>query len=421
MKFNKWTLGLAAVGVVSLAGVVQAEERSNPVMTALASTQISGYVDTVAIWRPGNQNSQQALGGGWNVPGSVNGNPNLAAAGVGFDKADGFNLNVVGLTIEKPLDEAEWAAGYKVDLLFGPDAVNWNQSANVATGVGSSDFAIKQAYVTLRAPLGNGLDFKLGTFDSVVGYESFTSYKNPTWSRSYGWEIEPTQHTGALVSYKFNDIISVAAGIANTAQSGINVRGARPNGSLVSESEKTYMGAIALTAPESLGFLAGSTLYAGVVDGLNGVVSQTDTTWVYVGGTLNTPIECLKLGMAWDYRMTKDTPNVAAPAANESSYAQTLAGYLTWQAAEKLKVIGRIDWAKGTVGTWYPVNILEVNPKNQLLALTGTLDYSLWENVVTRLEFRWDRDLTDQHNGSGPFGFDDQNNYYLALNVIYKF
>ena len=45
MKFNKWTLGLAAVGVVSLASAVQAEERDNPVMTALSSTAISGYVD----------------------------------------------------------------------------------------------------------------------------------------------------------------------------------------------------------------------------------------------------------------------------------------------------------------------------------------------------------------------------------------
>jgi hypothetical protein len=41
------------------------------------------------------------------------------------------------------------------------------------------------------------------------------------------------------------------------------------------------------------------------------------------------------------------------------------------------------------------------------------------------LEFRWDRDLTAQHLNSagvgGPFGYDDNNNYMLALNVIYKF
>ena len=41
---------------------------------------------------------------------------------IGASKADGFNLDVVQLRIDKPLDEADWAAGYRVDLWFGPDA-----------------------------------------------------------------------------------------------------------------------------------------------------------------------------------------------------------------------------------------------------------------------------------------------------------
>lgn len=41
MKFNKWTLGLAALGVVSLASVVQAEERTNPVLTAAAPPMLT--------------------------------------------------------------------------------------------------------------------------------------------------------------------------------------------------------------------------------------------------------------------------------------------------------------------------------------------------------------------------------------------
>ena len=38
------------------------------------------------------------------------------------------------------------------------------------------------------------------------------------------------------------------------------------------ESYKTYMGSIALTAPDSMGFLKGSTLYAGIVNGYNSSV-----------------------------------------------------------------------------------------------------------------------------------------------------
>src|SRR5205814_1690287 len=88
------------------------------------------------------------------------------------NKQDGFNLDVVKLSIAKPQDESPWASGYQVDLLFGPDAVGYNTSANAnhnyyhynySYGT-SPDFAIKQAYVALRTPIGNGIDWKIGVF-----------------------------------------------------------------------------------------------------------------------------------------------------------------------------------------------------------------------------------------------------------------
>ena len=56
MKFNKWTLGLAAVGAVSLASAVRADEAPKlvPLNTALSSTTISGYVDVAAQYNLGN-------------------------------------------------------------------------------------------------------------------------------------------------------------------------------------------------------------------------------------------------------------------------------------------------------------------------------------------------------------------------------
>src|SRR5512147_2822775 len=57
MKINKWTVGLAAVGLVSLPSVLQAEEKLSPLQTALSSTVISGYVNTAARWNPGTGNA----------------------------------------------------------------------------------------------------------------------------------------------------------------------------------------------------------------------------------------------------------------------------------------------------------------------------------------------------------------------------
>src|SRR5438128_9436953 len=123
MKFNKWTVGLAAGGVVSLASVVQADEAQKPMsqlQTAVSSTTLSGFVDTSIIWKPGT--------GDANLPGRQ-------YDGVG--KLDGFNLNVVGLTLEKSLSEEQWASGYRADLWFGPDAGTYR--ALIGNGGGDSN------------------------------------------------------------------------------------------------------------------------------------------------------------------------------------------------------------------------------------------------------------------------------------------
>jgi len=444
MKFNKWTLGLAALGVVSLASAVQAEEKS-PVLSALSQTTISGYVDTSFVWRMGNNFNRQVapigvmapVPGGLSyplAPASVFGTRLVPGGAPMTTKENGFNLNVVGLTFSKDMDEAEWAAGYKVDLLFGPDATGYNPSAISA---GPADFAVKQAYIDLRAPVGNGLDFRLGVFDSPLGYEAFESYKNPNYTRSWGWTLSPKELTGAQVSYKFCEEFSASAGIAEVAANGINARTGRA-GSLGSDWEKAYFGAITLTAPESLGFLKGSTLTVGALNGLGtgALVPGTwnsDITWLYAGATLNTPLEGLKVGVAYDYALT-DHQNTGSAYVG-AMYAYAVSGYITYQATEKLKLALRGEYAQSTDGVWYLTNIGgfgDQNPKNRLLGLTATVDYSLWANVVTRLEFRWDHDLTGQHYtddignpnagvSKGPFGWDDRNNFMLALNVIYKF
>src|SRR6266496_5400669 len=229
MKFNKWTVGLAAVGVVSLASAARAEEKVSTVMTAVSSTTLSGYVDTSAQWNFGTGNA--------NLPDYRFGGPS---------KADGFNLNVVQLRIENPLNEAEWAAGYRVDLWAGPDANVLNTQSILASG--ASDFAIRQAYVALRMPVGNGIDWKVGVFDSIIGYESVESGSNPNYTRSYGHSIEPQTHTGLLASYRFSDMVSVSAGVANTVNSAINSRATTGSvlngGNAYAESYKAYMASL---------------------------------------------------------------------------------------------------------------------------------------------------------------------------------
>ena len=402
MKVNRWTLGLAAGGLVNLGSVIQAEEAPHQVLTALSQTTLSGYVDTSAIWKFGTGNS--AL-------------PGRAYDGVG--KLDGFNLNVVKLGLEKALDEAQWAAGYKVDLLFGPDAATYQGTFGSGGSLGSlgDDIAIQNAYVELRAPVGNGIDIKIGAFESPLGYEAFDAGKNPNYSRSFGYSMGPKQHTGVLASYQLVDSLSVYGGVANTHTGAINARPARA-GIAADESEKTYLAGLTITTPESLGFLSGLTLYAGVVNGLSG--ARTDTTSTYVGATIPTPLEGLSIGAAWDYRF--NGVNATTPASRTTSnWANAIAGYLSYQCTEKLKITDRVDYLTGSDGT-LGINVggLGSDKQPEVLSNAVTLDYSLWANVISRAELRWDHSLTgDKLYGRG-IG-DQKNAFTLAANLIYKF
>lgn len=374
MKVNKWTMGLAAVGLVSLPSLVQAEEKASPVMTALSSTTLSGFVDTSMQWDMGT--------------GNVN-SPPFAFNAI---KQDGFNLNVVQIILDKPMDEGQWASGYHIDLALGPDGP-------AVTGGGP----IKQAYVALRAPVGNGIDFKLGRWDTIIGYETFSSANNPNYTRSYGYTVEPTEHTGLLATYQINKQIGISGGIANTLTTlATNFKSTR------SESAKAYMASVALTAPDDWGAVAGSVLYGGFITGFGSATENQDN--YYVGATINTPVKNLKAGASFDY---VNNPGGVTTIPSTVVWA----AYTSYQATEKMSIHGRFEYAEAFTGGAI------VN--RDILEATVTLQYDLWKNVLSRLEFRWDHAA----DGAGPmFGGtltspapNKVNNYMLVANVVYKF
>jgi hypothetical protein len=395
--------------------MVQAEEKPNQLLTALSSTTISGYVDTSAHWTLGTGNA--------NPPGYAYNTPS---------KQDGFNLNVVDVTIEKPLDEGTWSAGYKVELWLGPNAVRFNTSSPSGFGpsqvpgpAAASDLSLKQAYVALRIPVQNGIDVKLGTFDTIIGYEVANAGSDPNYTRSYGYTIEPTQHTGLLASYQINKLVGISAGIANTWSAGIN------NRTLRAESSKAYMTAMTFTAPDDWGFLAGSTLGAGLVDGYNTLIGN-DVTSYYIGGTINTPWKAVKLGASWDYAHAHD--NSFGP----TGYAQAAALYASVTPPDsKFSFHVRGEWFDITDGYATGGKFNGTGPlalgnvggiPSEVIAITGTLQYDLWANVLSRLELRWDHATTGSRpfggtvGGSGiPGGAGKKNEVLIAANVIYKF
>lgn len=411
MKINKWTLGLAAVGLVSLAPAVFAQTAApapaapaapttTPLMTSLSATTISGYVDTSAVWNPGT------------------GNANPAPYAFNAGKQDGFNIDQVDIKLAKPIEEGKWSAGYVAELNYGPDATIIDGGAGTAP--------IRQAYVDLGVPVGNGLELKMGRWDNILGYETSDSMNDPNWTRSYGYTFEPTEHTGLLASYKFADWLGVQVGAADTlTTTAINARSlpSFPSQGYPAESKKTVVSLITLTAPDSWGFLKGSALYGGFDHG-QGTVSHDTTEW-YAGATINTPLTGLSLGASYD---SIDHVTLPSPVAGfaDAGYFQAAAGYASYKFNDKASFNARFEYADGgALSTLEALqNGIAYGSLEKVMALTGTFEYDLWANVMSRVEVRWDHNA----GGNGPtfggttVGAPAKNNEILiAANVIYKF
>jgi hypothetical protein len=383
---NKWTLGLAAVGLVSLAPGVRAQGTNAPapaaipMTTALTGTTISGYVDTSAVWVPGTGNAHPVVT-----------SPN------GGSHPDAFNLDSADVKIARAPDAGKWTAGYTLEAQYGPDAIN------------PFGNPLRQAYVELMVPLGNGLDLEMGQWDNIIGYESNDDYKNPNWSRSYGYDIEPVSHTGILATYKFCDAFSAQFGVADSLTSVGNATAATFGGA---ESKKSIVSLLTLTAPDSWGALKGSTLSAGFDDGLGSVTA--DRQHLYAGTTINTPVKGLTFGAAYDSVWNNDTGGFGAVTLG---YASSIGLYASYAFTDKASLNVRAEYAHGALFG----GLAPSAPAAEVFAVTGTFQYQLWDNVTSRLELRWD------HSGRGAaFGGTgllptERNQVLLAANVIYKF
>jgi hypothetical protein len=393
MKFNKWTLGLAAVGAVSLASAVRADDaKIIPLQTALANTTISGYVDTAVQYNPGNV-------------GPATGYSQAVPAGTLASQVDAFSLNDLDIAIDHPLDSTPWAAGYHIDLNYGSEAVGLSaDSFSSYSGNTDGNFsAIRQAYVALSTPVGNGIQWKLGIQDDIIGYEGNTDSSNPNYTRSIGYSIEPTTLLGLVGTYQINSIISVQGGIAE------NYTTSPAAGSVAPEevSSKAFVGAVSLTAPDSWGWIKGATANLGVV--LSPYKDGSDN--YYAGITIPTPLSALKLGSSFDLRSVANGDGHANPQ-NDSGWV--LGVYGNYQATDKLAFNLRGEYydLTGAVNPYADT----ANGKGE--ELTATIQYNLWANVTSRAEFRWD------HSDAGDaFVYDTPavNSYILALNVIYTF
>ncbi|HEX9047957.1 MAG TPA: outer membrane beta-barrel protein [Verrucomicrobiae bacterium] len=372
------------------------EAKLVPLTTALSSTVISGYVDVGAQYNIGNYTQ------GAGVP-----------AGTFANKVDNFSLNNVDIALDKPQDESPWASGYHIDINAGTDAVGtFLNGAQSTTSSGTASVALRQAYVVIRTPIGNGIDWKVGVQDDIIGYEGNTDGANPNYTRSIGYFNEPTTLLGLIGSYKIVDGVTIQGGIADATTPAFGA----------TSSDKTFAAALALTAPDSWGWAKGATLNLGTLLNIDGGGQQN----YYAGLTVPTPLSILKVGAAFDL-VSYNNQNTATNPHNDNGWVVGVYGVL--QPTDKLSFNLRGEYydfqggsiAMGATGVALNPNYLFSNGKGE--EVTATIQYNLWANVISRLEFRWD------HADSGKaFGipsltpsYPNADSFLLAANLIYTF
>jgi hypothetical protein len=297
----------------------------------------------------------------------------------------GFGAHGASLSVGSPLGEGDYSAGYNVELLIGQRAENFGGNAD-------DDFLLKNANIGMNLPFGNGVDLTLGLWDTIVGYEVEASASNPNVTRSYGYGLEPFTHTGLLASTELMEGLNLSAGLTN----GFDSTAANNNDTNDGAAQLGYVAGLEYTLPDSLGFLAGNSIYVGYADGNNedndsGDFRNTnadDDSLLYIGASINTPIEGLSLGVAYDDRQFAS-----------GGEGEATAIYAVYSLSDSTSVALRYDMGNvdGSGVVIVPGETPLMGAEDNAEMLTLTINHQLWDNLTTRLELGWE-------NGAGEFG-----------------
>ena len=331
--------------------------QNNFVETAQKGIKLSGYVDA---------------GYSYNFTGSASGGQvNSRFADDSVQQGD-FNLYAVKIALEKAMtSENKAQAGFRTDVMIGEDAqmlINRGQPSNAGSGVNanyngqgnSNALFLEQAYVEIRAPVGNGWDFKVGKFVTILGYEVIERPANMNITYGQLWQNAfPLTYIGVLSSYRFDDYLDAKLGVVNGSNSDNNTT---VNGD---SDGVALLAALNVTAPSGNANWSNNFQYSTALE--NNTSYQNNPTGRGQQPTSSAPVN-----------------NFASPA---SGYAVVYNSWGNWApkfANDKLllafdSALGNASWSSTqniTVNTtWYGAAVYAKYQFNDWFSLASRADY----------------------------------------------
>ena len=301
---------------------------------------------------------------------------------LGGNSNNNFGVNQIGLDLNSSAG-GDKSVGHRVTFVYGDETVALD---------GSDDIALTNANVQWVLPAGipglSGGKLTLGRFESPLGGESIYGNGNAHVTRGHvSQNTDPIAHTGVMVE---KAIVSGADGAVASGRLGlVNSDGGESPSWLVGVD---YAG------------LAGIDLGLNV---LHDAGDDDDTTF--------------------DLGVSMDVPGALADVVSLLGDT-TIAGHLVWGEDNEFgfSTGARYDFGlpllgdDGSTKNWYLAvrygNYDEGSGNANAWGVTSTLGYQASDNLLMRIEYRWDRDDT----GLGSDGTDDDQSS-LNLNLVTSF
>ncbi len=347
----------------------------------LGKTEIGGFVSGGYLYRLGMPRSGAASTGGTEL------------LGRSFDNQHNeVMLNKFKLTFENPVEYSaeKWDAGFRADLLFGQDAKTI-QANGLSLG---NQGDVEQAYVTVNAPIGRGLQISVGKWVTLQGIDLIEEVANPTWSAGNQFLfLEAFTMTGVQLSYHFTDTVDAQLRMINGWDQVKDVN----NG-------KSFLGRI--------GWAPSADTSVALLGSAGPEQAGNSSNWRYTGEMVVTQ----KLPNSFTVMLQGDwgrEERAAVGRDHSDWYAGGL--WFTWDASERLGLAFRGDWMKDIDGTRTALWFARASGVDETLA-SGTLtaNWKPVENLQVRPEVRLD------HASQKSFEGQDQR-ITLGCGVAYLF
>jgi hypothetical protein len=339
---------------------------------------VTGFIDTSLNW---NFQNPEPL---------PDGNSTLRA----FDRnSNTFELNNIQIEMARPAPE-DGGVGFRTVFMYGTDA----QVAESTGFLGGEDeFSIQQGYLDINLPqIGNGLTVLVGKFATLQGAEVIENHLN--WNSSRGLLFNnaiPFTHTGVRALYDFMDgEITTALGLVNGWDNALDNNDVKDIEARVGWNPSD-------TFSTSVGFMVGSQ-QDGDRENQRGIVDVIANWTPFPEDHPNFDVM-----LNYDYGWEEDLDGRSSTEDWQGFAAYAKYGLYDWLTfAARFEYFFDEDGVRTGIGRY-----------NALWEMTYTADIQMYDNLLTRLEYRHDQSNAEDNFDGGTSGHQTT----VSASMIYLF